>query len=74
MARGYELLGDYAERTGIPVERTGALLVAWTDEEIDALPGLKDKAERNFYHRCEIVGADEVYGGCPTWAPVHSAG
>ena len=24
---------DYAEQTGIPVERTGALLVAWTDEE-----------------------------------------
>ena len=39
VARGYELLGDYAERTGIPVERTGAMLVAWTDEERDALPG-----------------------------------
>ena len=52
------VLGHYAEQTGIPVEHTGALLVAWTDEEFDALPGLKDKAERNFYHRCEIVGAD----------------
>ena len=50
VARGYDLLGDYAEQTGIPVERTGALLVAWTDEELDALPGLKDKAERNGYH------------------------
>ena len=44
MARGYELLGDYAEHTGIPVERTGAMLVAWTDEERDALPGLKDES------------------------------
>ncbi len=44
VARGYELLSAYAERTGIPVERTGALLVAWTDEELDALPGLRDKA------------------------------
>ena len=50
VARGYHLLGDYAEQTGIPVERTGALLVAWTDEEVDALPHLKDKAERNGYH------------------------
>ena len=33
VARGYDLLGDYAEQTGIPIERTGALLVAWTDEE-----------------------------------------
>ena len=39
VARGYELLGDYAEQTGIPVEHTGALLVAWTDEELEALPG-----------------------------------
>ena len=38
VARGYELLGAYAEQTGIPIERTGALLVAWTDEEVDALP------------------------------------
>jgi glycerol-3-phosphate dehydrogenase len=65
VARGYEMLGDYAEQTGIPVERTGALLVAWTDEERDALPGLKDKAERNFYHHCEIVTADEVYRRVP---------
>jgi glycerol-3-phosphate dehydrogenase len=43
VARGYELLGDYAEQTGIPIERTGALLVAWTDEEVDALPHLKEK-------------------------------
>jgi glycerol-3-phosphate dehydrogenase len=40
VARGYHLLGEYADAAGIPVERTGALLVAWTDEERDALPGL----------------------------------
>jgi glycerol-3-phosphate dehydrogenase len=65
VARGYDLLGDYAERTGIPIERTGALLVAWNDEEVDALPTLKDKAERNGYHACEIVDADEVYRRVP---------
>ena len=74
VARGYELLGDYAEQTGIPVERTGALLVAWTDEERDALPGLKDKAERNFYHQCEIVTADEVYRRVPDLGPGALAG
>ena len=50
VARGYDLLGDYAAADGIPVERTGALLVAWTDEQLEALPGLQDKAERNGYH------------------------
>ncbi|MGZ6778404.1 MAG: NAD(P)/FAD-dependent oxidoreductase, partial [Mycobacterium sp.] len=69
VARGYDLLGDYAEQTGIPVERTGALLVAWTDEELDALPALKAKAEQNFYHRCEIIGADEVYRRVPYLGP-----
>ena len=61
VARGYHLLGDYAAETGIPVERTGAILVAWTDEELRALPALKDKAERNGYHDCSIIGAPEVY-------------
>jgi glycerol-3-phosphate dehydrogenase len=74
VARGYELLGRYAEQTGIPVERTGALLVAWTDEERDALPGLKEKAERNGYHACEIVDADEVYRRVPALGPGALAG
>ncbi|MDT5077803.1 MAG: glycerol-3-phosphate dehydrogenase [Mycobacterium sp.] len=65
VARGYHLLGAYAEQTGIPVERTGALLVAWTDEEVEALPSLKDKAERNGYQACELVDAAEVYRRVP---------
>ncbi len=69
VARGYQLLGAYAERTGIPVERTGALLVAWTDEELDALPGLRDKAMANGYRACELVGADEVYRRVPRLGP-----
>jgi len=62
---GYRLLSEYAERTGIPVERTGALLVAWTTEELDALPGLRHKAEQNGYHRTQIVGPEEVYRQLP---------
>ena len=55
----------YAARTGIPVERTGALLVAWTDEELRTLPALLGKAQRNGYRACAIVGADEVYRQLP---------
>ncbi len=61
VARGYHLLGDYAAQTGIPVERTGAILVAWTAEELQALPSLKDKARRNGYHDCSLIGAAEMY-------------
>ena len=38
VARGYELLSAYAERVGIPVERTGALLVAWDEEQHARFP------------------------------------
>lgn len=74
VARGYHLLGEYAQQTGIPVERTGALLVAWTDDERDLLPRLKEKAERNSYHACEIVGADEIYRRVPHLGPGALAG
>lgn len=74
VARGYALLSDYATQTGIPVEHTGALLVAWTDEERDALAGLKDKAERNGYTACEIVDAAEVYRRVPDLGPGALAG
>jgi glycerol-3-phosphate dehydrogenase len=69
VARGYRLLGEYAARTGIPVERTGAILVAWTDEELRALPGLLEKAERNGYHDCALIDAGEVYRALPDLGP-----
>ncbi|MGC5013533.1 NAD(P)/FAD-dependent oxidoreductase [Streptosporangium sp. DT93] len=62
---GYHLLSDYAARTGIPVEHTGAVLVAWTAEELDALPGLQEKAERNGYTKTEIIDCAEVYRQLP---------
>ncbi|GAA2374187.1 NAD(P)/FAD-dependent oxidoreductase [Streptomyces cuspidosporus] len=65
VARGYHLLNAYAKATGIPVEHTGAVLVAWNQEELDALPSLKEKAEANGYERCRIIGADEVYQSLP---------
>ncbi|KLI09871.1 ferredoxin [Mycolicibacterium conceptionense] len=69
VSRGYELLSEYAKHTGIPVEHTGAILVAWDDEQLAALPGLKDKAEANGYHRCEIVDAAAVYTAVPDLGP-----
>ncbi len=69
VARGYDLLGRYAEQTGIPVEQTGAVLVAWTDEELSALPGLRAKADANGYDACALVTADEVYAAVPDLGP-----
>jgi glycerol-3-phosphate dehydrogenase len=69
VARGYALLAGYAGRTGIPVERTGAVLVAWTGAELGALPGLRDRAARNGYDRCELVSAGAVYAMLPALGP-----
>lgn len=62
---GYRLLSAYADQTGIPVERTGAVLVAWDAEQLAALPGLKEKASRNGYDMTHLVGADTVYEMVP---------
>ncbi|MGW4101203.1 FAD-dependent oxidoreductase [Mycobacterium sp. NPDC004974] len=69
VSRGYQLLSDYAKHTGIPVEHTGAILVAWDDEQLDALPGLKEKAEANGYHQCELVDSAAVYAAVPELGP-----
>ena len=67
--RGYRLLSDYAGRTGIPVERTGAILVAWDVEQLQALPALNEQAVANEYHRCEIIDAATVYERLPHLGP-----
>ena len=69
VAQGYSLLSEYAPRAGIPVEHTGALLVAWTPEEVDALPYLRDKAVANGYAHCQIVDAAAVYAAVPALGP-----
>ena len=66
---GHRLLGAYAEATGIAVERTGALVVAWTPEQEAELPGLLDKARANDYPAAELIGPDELYRSEPHLAP-----
>ncbi len=60
VARGYELLSAYAAGAGISVEPTGAVLVAWDDEQAATLPKLRDKARANGYLRAEVVDATTV--------------
>lgn len=61
VARGYELLRSYAPRAGISVEATGAVLVAWDDEQAANLPALATKATANNYTRAEVIDAAAVH-------------
>ncbi|CAM5606385.1 MULTISPECIES: FAD-dependent oxidoreductase [Streptomyces] len=66
---GYARLGAYAAETGIPVERVGALLVAWDEEQLAALPRLAEKAERNACHDTALLGPGELYAREPRLGP-----
>lgn len=72
--RGFELWLDFAAQTNIAVDRTGALLVAWDEEQRAALPGLAAKAEANGYHATELVDAATVYDIVPALGPGALAG
>ena len=69
LSRGSTLLRAYAGAAGIPVERTGALLVAWTPEQAAALPAIEEKARRNGYLAVRPLGAAELYLREPRLGP-----
>jgi glycerol-3-phosphate dehydrogenase len=69
VARGYELLGEYAERVGIPVERTGALLVAWSEEQRAEFPAIFAHARANGSTDLRELGVDELYAREPHLGP-----
>ncbi|MGB8859764.1 MAG: FAD-dependent oxidoreductase [Ilumatobacteraceae bacterium] len=60
VARGYELLRTYAPSAGISVEETGAVLVAWDDEQAANLPALAAKAAANGYSAAAVIDAAAV--------------
>ncbi len=67
--RGYELLLDHAGRVGIPVERTGALLVAWTEEQLRSFPGIVDRSYANGYTEIREITIEELYRAEPHLGP-----
>jgi glycerol-3-phosphate dehydrogenase len=69
VARGHQLLSQYAKEVGIPLEKTGALLVAWTPEEVDRLPEIEATARANGYDRIRPLSAAEIYKREPALGP-----
>ena len=55
--RGHELLSDYAPRAGIPLERIGALLVAWSQDQHAQFPSI---IERSLANGCQSIREVDV--------------
>ncbi|MFG2602802.1 FAD-dependent oxidoreductase [Streptomyces sp. NPDC048514] len=66
---GHGRLSAFAAESGIAVERVGALLVAWDEEQLAALHGLVRKAERNGHTDTRTMGAGELYAREPHLGP-----
>ncbi|PWI13940.1 FAD/NAD(P)-binding oxidoreductase [Streptomyces sp. Act143] len=66
---GSRRLAEYAAESGIPVEPVGALLVAWDEEQLAALPRLAEKAERNDHKETRLLGRAELYAREPHLGP-----
>ncbi len=58
--RGHELLTSYARVSGIALEETGAVLVAWDREQEARLADVISKAMANEYHRVARLTLDEL--------------
>jgi glycerol-3-phosphate dehydrogenase len=60
VARGHRLLLDYADQLGIPLERTGALLVAWDGEQLARFPAIVENALKCGHDRLREVDRQEL--------------
>jgi glycerol-3-phosphate dehydrogenase len=69
VARGYELLSEYASEVGIPTARLGALMVAWNVEQREALAGIEVNARENGYRDARAVDVEELYAREPNLGP-----
>jgi len=61
MRRSYALMETFLPEANVAHERLGGLLIAWTQDQLDALPSLLKKAHDNGVMDVEIVSAEEIY-------------
>ncbi|HEX4008988.1 MAG TPA: NAD(P)/FAD-dependent oxidoreductase [Solirubrobacteraceae bacterium] len=69
VARGHALLQAYAAEVGIPIERTGALLVAWDETQLARFDAIEDNARACGHHGLRRVDAEELHRREPRLGP-----
>lgn len=66
---GYKLLYEYAKTNKIAVEETGAMLVAWTETEVEELAHISEKALQNGYNATYRIDSKTIYELEPNLGP-----
>ena len=61
LKRSYPLLEKFMIEVGCPFERLGGLLIAWTQDQLEALPSLLEKAHQNGDSDVYLMGKEEIY-------------
>ncbi len=61
LTHGYDLLKDYVPQLGIAHEKSGAVLIAWNEDQLNSLPGILEKAHRNGVTDVSMLTVEEVY-------------
>jgi glycerol-3-phosphate dehydrogenase len=72
--RGYERLLAYTDAAGIPLERTGALVVAWDDTQAQKLSLVEERAAANGCGDTKRLSRSELYELEPHLGPGAVAG
>ncbi len=57
---GNKMMEDYAKELGVKYKKNGALVVAFSNEDIKTLELLKKRGERNGVENLEIIGKEEL--------------
>jgi glycerol-3-phosphate dehydrogenase len=69
IAEGYREYLEIHERLGLPLIRSGALVIAWTEEQEAALPSLMAQAKANGVDDVEALGRAETLALEPGLSP-----
>ncbi len=73
IADGYREYLEIHEKLNLPLIRSGALVIAWTEEEEAALPALMEQARANGVDDVDLLSAEETRRLEPAIAPTLKA-
>ncbi|HHE6468722.1 TPA: NAD(P)/FAD-dependent oxidoreductase [Providencia rettgeri] len=69
MQEGYREFIAIREKMNLPLLETGALVVAWNDEQLSKLPAIVEQAHTNNVLDVEIIDKEDLYRREPHLAP-----